>query len=119
MEAGGGRRGGGLPVQLVRGAIYLLLVAWLAWPLPAHLGSNLPHTAFSSDFDTLYTTWVLCWETHTLTTEPARILVPRVVPGPTPPPERTAPRRYGCGSAMSAHTLLPSGLTSRCDHSWW
>ena len=54
--------------------MYLSLVVWLGWPLPARLGTHLPRTTFSSDFDTLYTTWALAWETHAVTTDPARLI---------------------------------------------
>ena len=45
---------------------YVCVVTWLTWPLAAHLATHLPATAQACDFDSLYTAWVLAWETHAL-----------------------------------------------------
>src|SRR5438093_904482 len=93
-----------MPAHLVRALVYVLLVVWLAWPLPAHLGSSLPHTAFSSDFDTLYTTWALGWETHALTSDPTRILDANIYH-----PTRSAPTRR----ARSSRSRTPAPCSAR------
>jgi hypothetical protein len=93
VEAGGGR-GGGILAHLARAAVYLLLVLWLAWPLSTHLGSHLPRTAFSADFDALYTAWALAWETHALTTDPARLLDANIY-HPTPAALLYGPTAFG------------------------
>ena len=87
--------------------MYLVLVLWLAWPLPAHLGSHLPHTTFSADFDTLYTTWALGWETHAITTDPARILDANIY-HPTPTALLYGPTAFGA-LPFFAPTFLATG----------
>ncbi len=47
--------------------MYTGLVGWLTWPLAAHLGTHLPGTFPGSEFDPLYSGWVLAWQTHALT----------------------------------------------------
>jgi hypothetical protein len=58
--------GRGLKRAAVLGALYSLLLAWLTWPLAAHLGTHLPGTFPGSEFDPLYSGWVLAWQTHAL-----------------------------------------------------
>ena len=53
---------------------YVSLVVWLTWPLAAHLSTHLPNTTFACAFDTLFSAWVLAYETHTLTTAPFQLL---------------------------------------------
>jgi hypothetical protein len=59
----------GRGVQRVVGAaaLYTSLLCWLTWPLAAHLGTHLPGTFPGSEFDPLYSGWVLAWQTHALT----------------------------------------------------
>jgi len=47
------------------GALLLqgLLAAWLTWPLVAHLDTDLPATVPACRFDTLYSAWILAWQT--------------------------------------------------------
>ena len=60
----------GLPMVL----FYLLIAGWRAWPLPAYMASSLPCTSLVvCRYDTIYTTWVLAYETHVLTTAPAHL----------------------------------------------
>jgi hypothetical protein len=50
--------------------LYAALVSWLAWPLPAQLGTHVPYTNRACRFDMLYTIWALAWQTHALGTAP-------------------------------------------------
>ena len=59
----------GLPLLLV----YVVIAGWLAWPLPAYMTTSLPCTTFVCTYDTIYTAWVLAYETHALTTAPAQL----------------------------------------------
>jgi hypothetical protein len=59
--------GRGLQRAAMLGALYALLLCWLTWPLAAHLGTHLPGTFPGSEFDPLYSGWVLAWQTHALT----------------------------------------------------
>lgn len=73
MSGVGGQ--GGRPsavVVLATLAGYAAVIAWLTWPLAAHLGTHLPHTTFICDFDLRQMTWALSWQTHALTTDPWR-----------------------------------------------
>lgn len=54
--------------------LYLLLVAWLTWPLAGQLGTHLPAPSIGSHFDALWTTWALAHETVALSTDPASLL---------------------------------------------
>lgn len=45
--------------------LYAAVVAWLTWPLAAHLTSHLPSTA-GAPVDSLYSAWALSWESHAL-----------------------------------------------------
>ena len=47
-------------------ALYGVLVGWLTWPLVAYIATHHPSLGPGSDFDSLYTAWVLAWETHVL-----------------------------------------------------
>jgi hypothetical protein len=51
---------------------YAVVVAWLTWPLAAHLGTHLPRTTFICDFDLRQMVWALSWQAHTLVTDPTR-----------------------------------------------
>src|SRR5262245_48752496 len=51
-------------------AIYVAAFAWLTWPLAAHLTTHLPDSTPACRFDTLFTGWLLSYETHRLTSEP-------------------------------------------------
>jgi hypothetical protein len=51
---------------------YVAAVVVLTWPLASALGTHLPHTAGSFVSDLYYATWALAWQTHALTTAPAR-----------------------------------------------
>ena len=46
--------------------LYGVLVCVLTWPLAVHLGSQLPANFPGSEFDPLYSGWVLAWESHAL-----------------------------------------------------
>jgi hypothetical protein len=59
-----------LPVGLLAG--YVGALAWLTWPLVASLGSMLPWTRLACEYDGIYSTWVLAYESHALTTAPTR-----------------------------------------------
>ncbi|TMA57622.1 MAG: hypothetical protein E6J75_07250 [Deltaproteobacteria bacterium] len=54
--------------------LYVGLAVVLSWPLAAHLGTHLPNTWWTAQFDALYTGWALAWEAHALATAPARIV---------------------------------------------
>jgi hypothetical protein len=43
----------------------------LTWPLGRQLSAYLPRVNVACDFDTLYSAWILAYETHALTTAPA------------------------------------------------
>jgi hypothetical protein len=47
----------------------LVTVVWATWPLTASLTT---HVAGSASCDAFYSTWALAWQTHVLTTDPAR-----------------------------------------------
>jgi len=51
---------------------YLAALTLLTWPLAAHLGTQLPRTMGYLAADTVYTGWVLAWQTHALTTAPSQ-----------------------------------------------
>lgn len=65
-----GRRAAALLAPL---ALYALLVAWLTWPLAAHLPTHLPSTHPACHFDTLHMAWALAWQSHALATAPATL----------------------------------------------
>jgi len=50
---------------------YLAVVVWLTWPLARAASTSLPSTRYSALHDTLYSAWVLAWESHALVTAPA------------------------------------------------
>ena len=52
---------------------YLAFVTWLTWPLWSLSATYLPCTNSSCGFDTLYSAWVLAYESHALATAPLRI----------------------------------------------
>lgn len=54
-------------------AAYGCAVVWLTWPLAADLRNVLPCTDVACGFDTLYSAWVLAWQSHALATDPAGI----------------------------------------------
>jgi len=60
----------GVPPLLRRAVAVLLcygaVVCALTWPLAAHFRSHLPATFPGSEFDPLYSGWVLAWESHAL-----------------------------------------------------
>ena len=49
---------------------YALLVAWLTWPLSAHLASHLPGVFRALDCDRHLSAWALSWSSRALTTDP-------------------------------------------------
>jgi hypothetical protein len=53
---------------------YLAVVIWLTWPLGASSLTHLPCTGVACAVDTLYSTWVLAWESHALGTSPFHLL---------------------------------------------
>jgi len=55
-------------------ALYAGLVVVLSWPLAPHLGTHLPNTWWTCQFDPLYTAWALASESHALATAPTRLL---------------------------------------------
>jgi hypothetical protein len=57
---------------LVSLALYAGLVGWCTWPLAAHLTTHLPDTGEVSRFDLRQMVWAQAWQTHILTTDPAR-----------------------------------------------
>ena len=46
--------------------LYAVLVGWLTWPLATHLTTHHPQMGSGRDFDSLYSAWVLAWESHAL-----------------------------------------------------
>jgi hypothetical protein len=88
LKGAGGRRArearGVLPAPVLAGVLglYAALVAWLTWPLGAHLGTHLPDPT-NLTFDMLHTGWLLAYETHRLTTDPLRLLEANIY-HPTP-----------------------------------
>jgi hypothetical protein len=50
---------------------YLAVLAWLTWPLAAHLTTHLPYTKNVSQTDVPYIAWTLAWQSHALATDPA------------------------------------------------
>jgi hypothetical protein len=53
---------------------YLVLTVWWTWPLAALAYSHLPCTGPNCTFDTLYSAWVLAWESRALATAPSQLL---------------------------------------------
>jgi len=53
--------------------LYVAAVVWLTWPLALGASTHLPDPHPERRFDTLYMAWVLSYESHTLTTDPARL----------------------------------------------
>lgn len=51
-------------------ALYALASAWLTWPLAAHLTTHLPDSSHACRFDTLFTGWLLAYESHWLAGAP-------------------------------------------------
>jgi hypothetical protein len=51
----------------------MALVVWLTWPLASKVASYLPAPDARIHFDTLRLGWSLAWQSHTLTTFPARL----------------------------------------------
>ena len=49
-------------------ALYAGLVVALSWPLARHLGTHLPSTWWTCQFDPLYAAWALAYESHALAT---------------------------------------------------
>ena len=54
-------------------AFYACVIVWLTWPLAADPRNRLPCTDPACRFDTLYSAWVLAWESHALVSSPARL----------------------------------------------
>jgi len=52
-------------------AFYACVIVWLTWPLAADPRNRLPCTDPACRFDTLYSAWVLAWESHALVSSPA------------------------------------------------
>jgi hypothetical protein len=73
---------------------YGALVVWLTWPLGAQLATQLPNTAGSCGFDTLYAGWVLAFESHTLATAPSHLLDANIY-HPTPHALFYGPAAFG------------------------
>jgi hypothetical protein len=55
-------------------AVYAAIVVWLTWPLASKVATYLPAPDDRIHFDTLRVAWSLAWESHALTTSPARLL---------------------------------------------
>jgi 4-amino-4-deoxy-L-arabinose transferase-like glycosyltransferase len=53
--------------------LYATLVAWLTWPLAAHLTSHLPNTQPACNFDTLHMAWALAWQSRALVSAPTTL----------------------------------------------
>jgi hypothetical protein len=53
-------------------SLYIGIVAIRWWPLPLHLGVQLPYIP-QFECDRLYSTWALAWSSHALGTDPARL----------------------------------------------
>src|SRR5262245_18590248 len=53
-------------------SLYVGIVAVRWWPLPLHLGDQLPYIP-EFECDRLYSTWALAWSSHALATDPARL----------------------------------------------
>lgn len=53
---------------------YLATVVWLTWPLARLAFSHLPCTGPPCTFDTVYSTWVLAWESHALWSAPLSLM---------------------------------------------
>ena len=69
VSGGWGSRAARVAVATVA---YAVVVAWLTWPLAAHLGTHLPRPTFICDFDLRQMVWALSWQSHTLVTDPSR-----------------------------------------------
>jgi hypothetical protein len=54
-------------------AFYVALVAWLTWPLAAHLTTDLPHAHVICNFDQPQMIWALAHTSHQLVEAPARL----------------------------------------------
>src|SRR5689334_4790901 len=52
---------------------YVGAVAWLTWPLAAHLDTDLPHAHVICNFDQPQMIWALAYTSHRLVTDPARL----------------------------------------------
>jgi len=63
----GAARGAGLL------AAYTAVVLWLTWPLARHAATHLPATHLIARFEVPYVAWVLAYQAHALTTDPARL----------------------------------------------
>ncbi len=66
-----GRPSPALAVILLVG--YAAVVVWLTWPLATHLTTHLPAPRPEAIPDTLFTAWVLGYESHALATAPLRL----------------------------------------------
>ena len=53
--------------------LYGGLVVWLTWPLGAHLATHRANTHPACGFDPLHIAWALAYQTHALTSNPARL----------------------------------------------
>jgi hypothetical protein len=53
--------------------LYAGIVAWLTWPLAAHLATSLPDTVIACRFDTLLSAWTLAYQSRALVTAPSTL----------------------------------------------
>jgi hypothetical protein len=53
-------------------SLYIGIVAIRWWPLPLHLGDQLPYIP-QFECDRMYSTWALAWSSHALGTDPMRL----------------------------------------------
>ena len=86
---------------------YLALSVWLTWPLAAHLRTHLPDTHDACRYDLPFTGWMYAWESHVLTTAPARFADANIY-HPTPHPLFYGPTAIGA-LPYFAPTYLASG----------
>ena len=91
--------------MIAAAALYAGLVVVLSWPLAPHLGTHLPNTWWTCQFDPLYTAWALASESHALATAPTRLLEGNVF-YPTPHVLRTSSGSR-CAASRSTSRLAP------------
>ncbi|MCH2173733.1 hypothetical protein MK489_23395 [Myxococcota bacterium] len=53
--------------------LYAIVLVWLTWPLASRPGTLVPNTKLAAQSDGGHALWALAWETHALTTDPARL----------------------------------------------
>ena len=54
-------------------AVYVGVVAWLTWPLAAHLTTHLSHAHVICNFDQPQMIWALAWTSHRVVENPLRL----------------------------------------------